>query len=70
MARRTNPQRLEQVAQIIRNHPGLRPAQVARLLGLSREAVNRTLASLEQAGVLLYEDNGRLWVYDFHEDSR
>lgn len=68
MARCPDPQRMEQVAQTIRNHPGLRPAQIARLLGLSREAVNRTLASLEQVGVPLYEDNGRLWYYEISED--
>ena len=67
MARRIDTQRMEQILQIISQQPGLRAGRYARLLGLSREAVNRTLASLEQQGVLLYEDNGRLWFYESGE---
>ena len=67
MARRIDKQRMEQVIQLIRQQPGLRAGQYARLLGIHREVVNRMLASLEQQGVLLYEDNGRLWFYEFRE---
>ena len=54
--------------ELIRQHPGIRPAELARL-GVSRSTILRRLPSLEEAGFLLYEDGaGGLWP--FAEDGR
>lgn len=53
----------DMAARIARN-PGLTPSQLARLLGVPTSTVTRRLPSLEEAGILLYEDEGgRLWPY-------
>jgi len=50
--------------ELIQQYPGIRPAELARLLGVSRSTVLRRLPSLEEAGYLLYEDkSGRLWPF-------
>jgi len=51
-------------SQIIQQRPGMRPAELARMLGVSRSTVLRRLPSLEEAGYLLYEDrSGGLWPF-------
>ncbi len=50
--------------ELIRRHPGIRPAELARLLNISRSTVLRRLPSMEEAGFLLYEDRtGGLWPF-------
>ncbi len=57
MGRRPNPERLEQYEELIPEYPGkLRPAQLARLLGVPRSTVLRDLPALEEQGTLLMED--------------
>ena len=54
----------DEMFELIRRHPGMRPAELARMLGVSRSTVLRRLPSLEEAGYLLYEDrSGGLWPF-------
>lgn len=61
MVRRTDNDRLEDIARIVREHPDIKPGAIARRLGLHRSVVVRALPALEDAGILLEEDDrGRL----------
>ncbi len=54
----------EEMDRIIREHPGIRPAELARRLGIARSTVLRRLPSMEEAGYLYSEDNrGGLWPF-------
>ena len=54
----------EEMLDLIRKNPGVKPAELARLLGVSRSTVLRRLPSMEEAGYLLYEDDsGGLWSF-------
>ncbi len=46
----------EEMMEIIEENPGIRPAELARKLGVSRSTIQRRLPSLDDAGYLLYED--------------
>jgi DNA-binding MarR family transcriptional regulator len=49
---------------VIQSNPGISPAEVARLLNVSRATVTRRLPSVEEAGYLYYEDDqGGLWPF-------
>jgi DNA-binding IclR family transcriptional regulator len=62
MARKTDNRRVEMIAQAVQSNPGKRAGHIARKLGLHRSAVTRALPALEEAGVLLAEDDrGRLF---------
>lgn len=57
-------QEYEKMARMIEENPGIRPAELARRLGVSRSTVIRRLPSLEEAGYFLYEDErGGLYRY-------
>ncbi len=58
---------LEETVRIIEENPGIRPAELARRLGVSRSTVTRRLPSLEEAGYLLYEDE-QGGLYRYHKD--
>jgi len=54
----------DEMFELIQQRPGMRPAELARMLGVSRSTVLRRLPSLEEAGYLLYEDrSGGLWPF-------
>jgi DNA-binding IclR family transcriptional regulator len=54
----------EKMDRIIHRSPGIRPAELARKLGVARSTVQRRLPSLEEAGFLYSEDNrGGLWPF-------
>ncbi|NOZ29926.1 MAG: winged helix-turn-helix domain-containing protein [Chloroflexi bacterium] len=54
----------EEMYEMICQRPGIKSAELARLLGVSRSTIARRLPSLEEAGYLLYEDDrGRLWPF-------
>ncbi len=54
----------EEMVRLIEERPGIRQAELARQLGVSRSTIQRRLPSLEEAGYLLYEDDeGRLYPY-------
>jgi DNA-binding transcriptional ArsR family regulator len=53
-----------QMAQVVAETPGLSARDLARRLGVPVSTVTRRLPALEEAGILLYEDEqGRLWSY-------
>lgn len=61
--RKVQQEFLDMAAQLDQQ-PGLTPSELARALGVCRSTVLRRLPSLEEAGILLYEDeHGRLWPY-------
>jgi DNA-binding IclR family transcriptional regulator len=54
----------EEMDAIIQEEPGIRPAELARELGLARSTVLRRLPALEEAGYLYSEDErGGLWPF-------
>jgi DNA-binding IclR family transcriptional regulator len=46
----------EEMDQLIQRNPGIRPADLARRLGVSRSTVTRRLPGMEEAGYLYSED--------------
>ncbi len=64
MARPMNHERAEKIYRKIEEHPGKKAGFIARLLGLNRSEVTRTLPSLETKGLLISEDGkGGLWPF-------
>ena len=64
MARPANHDRAEKIYRKIQEHPGKKAGFLARLLGLSRSEVTRTLPSLQDKGLLVSEDEkGGLWAF-------
>jgi DNA-binding IclR family transcriptional regulator len=54
----------EDMDQIIRQRPGIRPSELARELDVARSTVQRRLPSMEEAGYLYSEDDrGGLWPF-------
>ncbi len=56
MARKTDDEKLENIYNAVQEHPGKKAGFIARLLGMSRSEVTRSLPSLDDKGLLLYED--------------
>lgn len=55
----------EEVDKLIHQQPGVRQADLARLLGVSRSTIQRRLPSMDEAGYHYWEDEkGRLWPMD------
>ncbi len=64
MARPANDERAEQIYRTIEAHPGEKAGLIARLLGLNRSEVTRSLPALEDKGLHLSEDDrGGLWPF-------
>jgi DNA-binding IclR family transcriptional regulator len=56
--------RLERMADAVGQQPGISQSELARQLGVPRSTVKRDLPTLEQAGILLAEDErGRLALF-------
>lgn len=54
----------EAVDRVIQRQPGVRPAQIAREVGVARSTIQRRLPSMEEAGYLYSEDDkGGLWPF-------
>lgn len=69
MARHADQQHLDELRQVIERSPGQCIGAVARMLKWSREKVTRGLATLNDQGVLFYEDErGRLWPFQRRRD--
>jgi len=65
MARPANYDRAEQIYRKIEEHPGKKAGLIARLLGLNRSEVTRSLPALEEKGLFLSEDDkGGLWPFN------
>lgn len=64
MAGKSQNERLENIYGSIENNPGERPGFFARALNIPRSSVTRSLATMEEEGYLLSEDdNGGLWPF-------
>ena len=54
----------EEMDGVIQRNPGIRPAELARRMGVSRSTVQRRLPAMEDAGYLYSEDErGGLWPF-------
>jgi DNA-binding transcriptional ArsR family regulator len=54
----------EEMDRVIRQKPGIRPAELARRLGVARSTVHRRLPAMEEDGYLYSEDErGGLWPF-------
>ena len=64
MARKSDEQRLNAIAQTISDNPGRKPGWIARILGFDNKTVMRALTQLEDQGVMLVEDDrGRVSIF-------
>lgn len=64
MARPANDERARKIYRKIEQHPGKKAGLIARLLGLNRSEVTRSLPILEDRGLLVSEDEkGGLWPF-------
>lgn len=69
MPRKANEQNVQELKKMLEKAPGKKSGTLARILGWSREKVNRGLVTLNDNGVLLYEDgDGHLYPYREDED--
>lgn len=58
----------EEVKEVIEQHPGISIRELARRLGVAASTIVRRLPSLNDAGILLWEDDeGGLWPFDNKE---
>lgn len=61
---RSKREDFEAMDTVIQQRPGIRPAELARAVGVSRSTVSRRLPSMESAGYLYSEDQrGGLWPF-------
>jgi DeoR/GlpR family transcriptional regulator of sugar metabolism len=61
---RKNEDEFEEMEQLLAEQPGLTPSELAALLDVSVSTITRRLPSMEEAGILLSEDDhGGLWPF-------
>ena len=54
----------EEMAALIEDRPGISASELARRLGVSTSTITRRLPSMDEAGILLFEDDqGGLWPF-------
>jgi DNA-binding IclR family transcriptional regulator len=64
MARPANQQKVDRIYRQIQENPGQKAGLIARILGLNRSEVTRSLPVLEEKGLLVSEDGkGGLWPF-------
>lgn len=64
MGRKVDNNRLTEIADYVERHPRCKPLEIARDLDLHPSTVTRSLPALEEAGILLWEDDrGRLSLF-------
>lgn len=56
MARKSDDEKLKSIYNTVKENPGKKAGLIARLLGLNRSDVTRSLPLLEDKGLLIYED--------------
>ncbi len=56
MARKTEKKKLEEIYEKVGENPGKKAGFIAKLLGLDRSEVTRSLPALDEKGLLIYED--------------
>jgi len=53
-----------EMVELIEQQPGISARELARQLGVSASTITRRLPSMDEAGILLAEDNkGGLWPF-------
>jgi hypothetical protein len=52
-----------EIYQYLLNHPGKRQIDIVRALGHSPYCIHRAIASMEDAGYLLYQEGRKLYAY-------
>ena len=58
----------EEMAEQIEAQPGISASELARRLGVPTSTVTRRLPSMDEAGILLAEDDkGGLWPFGKHK---
>ncbi|MCC7119613.1 MAG: hypothetical protein IT310_13900 [Anaerolineales bacterium] len=57
MARKVEETKLEKIYETVEENPGKKAGFIAKLLGLNRSEVTRSLPALESKGLLVYEDD-------------
>ena len=69
MARKTEDKKLENIYNKVKENPGKKAGFIARILGLNRSEVTRSLPTLEDKKLYIYEDEkGGLWP--FHKNKQ
>ena len=64
MGRKTDAERIKEIGKFVEQHPGSKPIDVARGLGMQPSSITRNLPAMDDAGILLYEDKkGGLWPF-------
>ena len=64
MARKQNQEKLASIYRSVEANPGHRPGWIARVLGLARSEVTRSLPVMDDYGYYLSEDErGGLWPF-------
>lgn len=64
MARPKDYDKVEKIYRTIEMNPGKKAGLIARLLGLNRSEVTRSLPTLQDKGLLVSEDEkGGLWPF-------
>ena len=57
-----------EMVELIEEEPGIYASELARRMGVSTSTITRRLPSLDEAGVLLAEDDrGGLWPFGKHK---
>ena len=56
MARKIDKKKLEEIYEKVGENPGKKAGFIARLLGLNRSEVTRSLPALDDKGLYIYED--------------
>ena len=57
MARKIDKKKLEEIYEKVGENPGKKAGFIARLLGLNRSEVTRSLPALDDKGLYIYEDD-------------
>ena len=57
MARKIEEKKLEKIYEKVEENPGKKAGFIARLLGLNRSEVTRSLPALDDKGLYIYEDD-------------
>lgn len=70
MARKADDERLKSIYNALEENPGKKAGFIAWLLGLHRSEVTRSLPTLEDKGLLIYEDeDGGLYPFKTQNEN-
>lgn len=70
MARKIEEKKLEEIYEKVEENPGKKAGFIARLLGVNRSEVTRSLPALEDKGLLIFEDDeGGLYPHNRNQSQ-